>query len=75
MWINFKFKSLEQYEEKCLGMRADGGTDFSWVFDKILWKYREKYYSKYRDLTIVFMTDGLTDSNKALKSLEKLNIQ
>ena len=69
LWTNYKFKSMEQYQSRCEEMQAYGGTDFANVFNTILWKYQDKYYSKFKDLTIVFMTDGMTDSEQALNSL------
>lgn len=67
-----EYKNPKDYESQISTLRAGGGTCFSSVFNEIERMYDEYGYDKYKDCTIMFMTDGCTNSNSALSSLDSL---
>jgi len=69
---SYEYTNLDSYQVQNKKLRAGGGTSFSSVFDNIKDKYLKDGYSDYTNCTIMFMTDGLTDKNSALQSLNEL---
>jgi len=68
----YECENLVDYEENSNSLRAGGGTSFSAVFEEIYDQYKLKGCEEYEDCTVMFMTDGQTNSATALQSLDRL---
>jgi uncharacterized protein YegL len=67
----YEYKHKDQYEKLNNQLNAGGGTSFDTVFDTID-KYYLGDYKKYKDCTIMFMSDGGTNRASAISSMNKL---
>lgn len=68
----YEYVDLDTYKQENDRLYARGGTSFNVVFDNINNRYSTGSLKEYEDCTIMFMTDGCTDTNSALSSLAKL---